>query len=201
MILMLLTIGLNFVMTLNLRHLRSGSVSTDARAIVWDRQSATLKVNMPAEYENAIVYVPEDALLGYNVGSNGFIYPLYRADFSQRIVYVPFEASDSCEMLCEAMELRGSRYLFVAPEHTPDAKIALLRRAVKRQDQVCASEREVCMSPTGPNRRAETALVLAACAAFSLVRQGPTALHTLFSLSTCQGDLPAVASVGGCSSS
>ncbi len=127
-VLMLLTIGLNFVMMLNYNIVRPGQFQQMLERSVWDRQSATLKINMPAEYENAIVYVPKDALLGYNVGSNGFIYPLYRADFSQRIVYVPFDATDTCQEVVNQMELSGSRYLFVAPEHTPDAKIALLQR-------------------------------------------------------------------------
>ena len=128
MILMIVTVGLNFAMTLNYGILSPDQFQQMLERSVWDRQSATLKVNMPAEYENAIVYVPKDALLGYDVSSNGFIYPLYRADFSQRIVYVPFEASDSCEMIVKKMTLRGTRYLFVAPEHTPDAKIALLQK-------------------------------------------------------------------------
>ena len=121
------TIGLNLVMMLNYNIVRPGQFQQMLERSVWDRQSATLKINMPAEYENALVYVPKDALLGYNVSSNGFIYPLFRADFSQRIVYVPFEASDTCQVVVNQMRRKGTRYLFVAPEHTPDAKIALLQ--------------------------------------------------------------------------
>ncbi len=126
-VLTIVTVGLNFAMTLNYGILRPDQFQQMLERSVWDRQSATLKVNMPAEYENAIVYVPKHALLGYDVSSNGFIYPLYRADFSQPIVYVPFDASDSCQMIVKKMTLRGTRYLFVAPEHTPDAKIAQLQ--------------------------------------------------------------------------
>ncbi len=82
---------------------------------------------MPAEYETALVYVPNDALLGCHVGSNGFVYPLYRADFSQAIVYGPCEAGHSCQEVVEAMQTRGTRYLSVAPEHTSDVKIDLLQ--------------------------------------------------------------------------
>ena len=123
-----LTVALNFAMTLNYGVVRPKQFQQMLERSVWDRQSATLKVNMPAEYENALVYVPKDALLGYNVGSNGFVYPLYRADFSQYIVYVPFSPSDSCDAVVKDMEAKGTRYLFVAPEHTPDPNIALLRK-------------------------------------------------------------------------
>jgi hypothetical protein len=122
-----LTVALNFAMTLNYGIVRPEQFQQMLERSVWDRQSATLKVNMPAEYENALVYVPKDALLGYNVGSNGFIYPLYRADFSQRIVYVPFSPEDSCAQIVKAMASRGTRYLFVAREQTADANINTLR--------------------------------------------------------------------------
>lgn len=127
MLLTFITMGLNYAMTLNYGIISPDQFQQMLERSVWNRQSATLKVNMPAEYENAIVYVPKDALLGYNVGSNGFIYPLYRADFSQRIVYVPFGPNDSCAEIVHAMSSRGTRYLFVAPEHTSDANIARLR--------------------------------------------------------------------------
>jgi hypothetical protein len=128
MVLMTLSVGLNLVMMINYGAIRPGQFQQMLERSVWDRQSATLKVNMPAEYENAAVYVPKDALLGYNVSSNGFIYPLYRADFSQHIVYVPFGPNDSCARIVQEMSSRGTRYLFVAPEHTADGNIALLRR-------------------------------------------------------------------------
>ena len=125
--LMVFTLAMNFAMTLNYNVIPPGKFQLMLEQGFWNRQAATLKVNMPAEYENALVYVPDDALLGYNVGSNGFIYPLYRADFSQHIVYVPFNATDSCQDVIKAMQARHTRYLFVAPEHTPDLKIALLQ--------------------------------------------------------------------------
>lgn len=132
--LLTVALGLNALMTFNYGAIRPGQFQQMLERSVWDRQSATLKVNMPAEYENAIVYVPNDALLGYNVSSNGFVYPLYRADFSQRIVYVPFNADDTCQMVIEAMQAQGTRYLFVAPEHTPDDRIARLQACSQDPD-------------------------------------------------------------------
>jgi hypothetical protein len=91
---------------------------------------------MPSEYENALVYVPNDAILGYNTHANGFIYPLYRADFSQRLVYLPFEASDSCELIKARMVERSARYLFVAPEHSSDLNIARLGECAAEGDVI-----------------------------------------------------------------
>jgi hypothetical protein len=92
-----------------------------------ERDAALFRDNIPDPYPLANQIVPSQDLLGYNVFGNGFTYPLYRADFSQRIVYIPFTNSSSCEHVAEAMEARGTRYLLVAPEHTEDDKIALLQ--------------------------------------------------------------------------
>lgn len=42
-------------------------------------------------------------------------------------MFIPVSASDSCEKIAQAMEEHGTRYLFVAPEHTDDHLIARLR--------------------------------------------------------------------------
>ncbi len=100
-----------------------------------ERQSAGLSLKVPDEYAQALEIVPRDALLGYNVHNNGFIYPLYRADYSQRLVYVPILEDSTCLSIAEAIEARGTRYLFVAPEHTEDWILSLLNQ--------CATEKDV----------------------------------------------------------
>lgn len=102
---------------------------------VWERHAGVLHVRVPVEYESVYQFVPPDARLGYNVDTNGFVYPLYRADFSQRLVFVPFTPADSCGSIAQAMAYRGTRYLFVAPEHSEDRNIARLRE--------CAAEGSV----------------------------------------------------------
>ena len=101
-----------------------------------ERHAALFRDNMPDPYPLANQIVPSQDLLGYNVFGNGFTYPLYRADFLQRIVYIPFTTSDSCEQVAQAMETRGTRYLLVAPEHTEDDKIALLRACAEAGDVI-----------------------------------------------------------------
>jgi len=125
----LLVFGLtmNTVMTLNYNLIPVEQFRQMLARSLWDRQAGYLRVRAPEHYESVYQFVPRDAVLGYNVTSNGFVYPLYRADFSQRLVYVPFGPADNCETIAEAMRSRGTRYLFVAPEHTADSNLALLR--------------------------------------------------------------------------
>jgi hypothetical protein len=118
---------LNAVMTINYNLVATEDVARLLSLPAWQRDAGRFHLRAPFEYELAYTYVPGDALLGYNVHENGFIYPLYRADFSQRLVYVPLSATDSCEAIAESMEVRGTRYLFVAPEHTDDAILLRLR--------------------------------------------------------------------------
>ena len=122
------TLGLNVAMVLNYNRISTDDFETMLSRPVWEREAGDFHVSVPLEYSNALAYVPRTAVLGYNVTSNGFIYPLFRADFSQDLVYIPFSADESCERVAEAMRERNTRYLFVAPEHTSDEKISFLRR-------------------------------------------------------------------------
>lgn len=91
------------------------------------RNSADFGIHVPEEYANALKYVSNTETLGYNVHQNGFVYPLYRADFSQPIIYVPIALDASCGDVIQTMRSRGTRYLLVAPEHTDDRILGLLR--------------------------------------------------------------------------
>lgn len=129
----LLIFGLimNLAMTITYNFVPLRTIS-EFLARPWEeRHSALFSNRVPIEYRNAIQYVPREALLGYNVHENGFVYPLYRADFSQRLVYVPFLATDNCDQIAEAVRMRGTRYLVVAPEHTEDEKIERMESCVR----------------------------------------------------------------------
>ena len=127
-------LGLNFVATLNYNRVSAQEFQEMLELPTLERHAALFRDNMPEPYANAIELVPPDATLGFNVSGNGFIYPLYRADYSQQIVYVPFQPSDSCETIAARMEARGTRYLLVAPEHTEDEKIAVMRDCAESGD-------------------------------------------------------------------
>ncbi len=119
---------LNLVMTVTYNLIPIRTFEEMLRRPVWERDAALLDVYMPDEYSSALEIVKAEERLGYNVHVNGFIYPLYRSDFSQDLVYVPFSPADSCDDIANEMRARGTRYLIVAPEHTEDEKIQLLQR-------------------------------------------------------------------------
>lgn len=52
-------------------------------------------------------------MLGYSVHSDGWIYPLHRADMSQRLAYVPFPADGTYDSLLNDLRVRGLEWLFV----------------------------------------------------------------------------------------
>lgn len=121
-----IALGLNLLMTANYGRVSADKFGLMLERRIWDREASTLKLNMPPEYENALVEVPDDELLGYQVHEDGFIYPLYQAGFEQRLVYVSIDSADSCESIASQMSERGTRYLFVAQDHTADSIRALV---------------------------------------------------------------------------
>jgi hypothetical protein len=125
-ILTIITLSMNYIAMLNYGRIPPDRFKAMLAIPLLERDAASLRINMPGEYENSLKIVPEDALLGYNLHANGFIYPLYRADFAQYLVYVPISVQGTCYDIAETMRTRGTRYLFVAPEHTSDSVIAFL---------------------------------------------------------------------------
>lgn len=126
-VVLVLTCGLNLPMTITQNLIPMTDVVHMLQLPALHRDAAEFDIHVPPEYETALHYVPQDELLGYNVTSNGFVYPLFRADFSQHIVFVPFVPTSSCQQIVMAMRQRGTRYLMVAPEQTDDAKLSLLK--------------------------------------------------------------------------
>ena len=123
-----LALSLNFATTLNYDKISAEEFRSMLQLPALQRDAAVFEDNMPSPFTNALKFVPSDALLGYNVHNNGFVYPLYRSDFSQRVIYVPLSPQDTCEDIAGRMRESGTRYLVVAPEHTYDENIARLRQ-------------------------------------------------------------------------
>lgn len=141
LVLLIFSLGMNVVMTLDYNLISIEEFRTILRIPTWERHAGMLHVHAPEEYESVYKFVPTDVVLGYYVHSNGFVYPLYRADYSQTIVYIPISKQASCGEIASAMEVRGTRYLFVAPEHSEDEIIGLLRQ--------CAASGEVIRQRAG----------------------------------------------------
>ncbi len=127
---------LNLVMTFTYNLIPITTFDEMLSKPVWERDAALLDIYMPDEYFSAIEIVGSEERLGYNVHANGFVYPLYRSDYSQDLVYVPFSPVDSCDDIANEMRARGTRYLMVAPEHTEDEKILLLQRCAIAGDVI-----------------------------------------------------------------
>jgi hypothetical protein len=118
--------ALNFLTTVNYNLVKVADLVSMLERPFPDRQAAFLRVHVPLEYENALIHVPPEAILGYNVHRNGFIYPLFRADFSQRLAYIRIQPEESCSDIARSLKAAGTRYLVGAPEHTDDSILALL---------------------------------------------------------------------------
>jgi hypothetical protein len=121
-------LGLNFASTVNYNLVKVDQLRAMLARPFRDRQAAYLRVHVPYEYENALLNVPSDAILGYNVHANGFIYPLFRSDFSQKLAFVPIDPGESCRDIEASMRAAGTRYLVGAPEHTDDSVLSLLHQ-------------------------------------------------------------------------
>jgi hypothetical protein len=119
-------LALNIVMTLNYNLITIPQFEAMLRLPLWQRSAASLDVHVPDEYRNALAEVPVSALLGYDVTDNGFVYPLLRADFTQRIVYIPMTPQDSCQEIANRMRQAGTRYLMVAKVQSADSHISRL---------------------------------------------------------------------------
>jgi len=124
--LFVVTSALNFLMMLNYNAFPPSTFFTLLEMPTLQRESSVLPLKVPQEYSRALEIIPGEDLLGFNVHGNGFTYPLYRADYSQRLVYIPIPDGSTCESIASSMEQRGTRYLFVAPEHTEDWILTLL---------------------------------------------------------------------------
>jgi len=132
--LFLFGILMNSVMSLNYNLIPFTEIERMLATPALERHAGILQLQAPEEYRFVYETVPEDAALGYNIDSNGFVYPLYRADLSQRLVFIPVTPDADCSDIARIMIRRGTRYLFVAPVHTQDEVIAKLEACAVQGD-------------------------------------------------------------------
>jgi hypothetical protein len=127
---MLLTacLGLNFLMTLNYNRVLIRDFVGILKVPIWQRDAAKLHIYVDPEYEQALDIVSRDDTLGYNLHEDAFIYPLYRADYSQSVVYVPITSDQTCDGLVETMREQGARWLFAIPERTDSKNLELIEK-------------------------------------------------------------------------
>jgi hypothetical protein len=121
-----LCLALNILMTLNYNRITSVHFSRMLSEPVMSRDAVKLHLDLPAYYENALELVPRTETLGFNVHGNGFVYPLYRADFSQRLAFIPFYTSvaEGCEMLKKSLNEKDISWLFVGVAREENVRFA-----------------------------------------------------------------------------
>ncbi|MFB3041824.1 MAG: glycosyltransferase family 39 protein [Candidatus Poribacteria bacterium] len=102
---------LNFVGTLDIGRLNPKQWEQMARLPLKKRSTAALGLYIGESYQNALETVPPDEIIGYNVSGDGWVYPLYAADFSRKLRYVPIDANTD---ILEIMRQRNVSYLFVS---------------------------------------------------------------------------------------
>jgi hypothetical protein len=131
-----LCMGMNFVSIWNYGNVRHEEFRRMQDYPLWERGSANFGGSMPPEYANTLEIVPADAVLGYHVHSNGFVYPLYRPDYSQELAYIPIQEDATCGEVAQAMEAKGTRYLMVAPEHTTDEILGFMHQCGEAEEVI-----------------------------------------------------------------
>jgi hypothetical protein len=126
-----LCLVLNIVMTLNYNRIMPDHFTRMLSEPVLSRDAAKLHLDIPIYYEDALELVPQTETLGFNVHGNGFVYPLYRADFSQRLAFIPFYTSvkEGCEMLKKSLNEKDIYWLFVGV--TKEDRVHFAERCVE----------------------------------------------------------------------
>ena len=119
-------LGMNGIMSLTYNLVPVDQIRSMLALPALERDAGKFHLQVPIEYDSVYEYVPADAVLGYNLHENGFVYPLLRADLSQDLAYIPIARNATCLAIADEMRSEGSRYLFVAPVHTEDYVIGFL---------------------------------------------------------------------------
>jgi hypothetical protein len=127
-LLLAVCLGLNFILTLNYNRVLIRDFVGILQVPIWQRDAAKLHIYVDPEYEQALDIVSRDDTLGYNLHEDAFIYPLYRADYSQSVVYVPLTSDQTCDGLIETMNEEDARWLFAIPERTDSENLELIEK-------------------------------------------------------------------------
>jgi hypothetical protein len=127
-------LGMNGMMSLTYNLIPLDQIQAMLALPAWERDAGKFHLQVPIEYDSVYEYVPNDAVLGYNLHENGFVYPLLRADFSQDLAYIPIARNATCQEIAGEMRSNNTRYLFVAPVHTEDYAIGILEDCARAGD-------------------------------------------------------------------
>jgi hypothetical protein len=116
---------LNFAGTINVGLLERSHWQAMAHLPLTERSAAALQalgLRIGPTYQEVLKAVPPKETLGYTVPENGVIYPLYGADLSRRVRYVPTPQDGT---IVNQMDRQDIKYLFAwRPRQNTKAAIA-----------------------------------------------------------------------------
>jgi len=103
-------LALNLIGTINIGNMTPELWQRMAQLPVEKRSAAELGLYTGPNFELALQRIPAGEPIGYYNRGDGFVYPLYDADFSRTIRFIPITPDND---FVQNMRDRGVRFLFV----------------------------------------------------------------------------------------
>jgi hypothetical protein len=116
---------LNWIAVLNVGEISVDDFQKMMSMPALQRSTAELTAHYEGAFRKALQIIPKDEIIGVCFPNNGWAYPLYDADYSRRLEYVPIENIN----FIQEMKQKGINYLFI--ERITDAQTKLIQKAVQ----------------------------------------------------------------------
>jgi len=116
---------LNWIAVLNVGEISVEDFQKMMSMPTLQRSTAELTHQYDGAYEKALQIIPKDKVIGVCFPNNGWAYPLYDADFSQHLEYVPIDDMQ----FARNMKQKGIHYLFI--ERITPEQTQLIQKAVQ----------------------------------------------------------------------
>jgi hypothetical protein len=116
---------LNWIAVLNVGEISVDDFQKMMSMPALQRSTAELTAHYEGAFRKALQIIPKDEIIGVCFPNNGWAYPLYDADYSRRLEYMPIENIG----FTQEMKQKGINYLFI--ERIADAQTKLIQKAVQ----------------------------------------------------------------------
>jgi len=125
---------LNWIAVLNVGEISLEDFQKMMSMPTLQRNTAELTHQYDGAYKKALQIIPKDEVIGVCFPNNGWAYPLYDADFSRYLEYVPIDDMQ----FTRNMKQKGIHYLFIeriAPEQTQLIQKAVQAGSLKKIEE------------------------------------------------------------------
>ena len=116
---------LNWIAVLNVGEISISDFQKMMSMPALQRSTAELTSHYEGAFRKALQIIPKDEVIGVCFPNNGWAYPLYDADYSRRIEYIPI----SDITFTQDMRQKGIKYLFI--ERINEEQNKLIQKAVE----------------------------------------------------------------------